>query len=60
MKNEKNCGESCGCNQALESKKPEEILDPITLPKTQNTKEENKPNPTRFGDWEIKGRAIDF
>jgi IMP dehydrogenase len=36
------------------------ILDPITLPKTQNTKEENKPNPTRFGDWEIKGRAIDF
>lgn len=57
---EKTCSESCACNQAQEPKKPEQILDLTTPPKTQSTKEENKPDPTRFGDWEINGRAIDF
>ena len=23
-------------------------------------KKNKKPNPTRYGDWEIKGRCIDF
>jgi hypothetical protein len=26
----------------------------------QPTKEDPHPDPTRFGDWEVKGRCIDF
>jgi hypothetical protein len=32
-------------------------------PQTKKTSEKNKeskPNPTRYGDWEMKGRCIDF
>jgi hypothetical protein len=25
-----------------------------------DSKDENRPDPTRFGDWEVKGRCIDF
>ena len=61
---QKNCSESCACNISQQpktpEKKPEQIIDLTTPAKTQNTKEENKPDPTRFGDWELKGRAIDF
>ena len=28
--------------------------------KKKKKKKIKKPNPTRFGDWEIKGRCIDF
>ena len=34
---------------------------PSTTPETQkDSKDESRPDPTRFGDWEIKGRCIDF
>tara|TARA_Y100000590_G_scaffold218071_1_gene246979 strand:+ start:670 stop:792 length:123 start_codon:yes stop_codon:yes gene_type:complete len=26
----------------------------------KHKKKVKKPNPTRYGDWEIKGRCIDF
>jgi len=26
----------------------------------KDSKDENRPDPTRFGDWEVKGRCIDF
>jgi len=42
-----NCGESCGCDAKKEPVKAEE-----------KKPEEN--DPTRFGDWQVKGRAIDF
>ena len=28
--------------------------------KTEDAKPENRPNPTRYGDWEKNGRCIDF
>tara|TARA_B100001167_G_scaffold127277_1_gene79578 strand:- start:10 stop:138 length:129 start_codon:yes stop_codon:yes gene_type:complete len=28
--------------------------------KSKNKKKIKKVNPTRYGDWEIKGRCIDF
>jgi hypothetical protein len=28
--------------------------------KPEASKEEPRPDPTRFGDWEVKGRCIDF
>lgn len=40
-----NCGESCGCEVKKEAAKEE-------------VKIEN--DPTRFGDWQVNGRAIDF
>ena len=43
------CGESCGC-----SEKPTQKIS------SEKPTEETKLNPTRFGDWEINGRAIDF
>jgi hypothetical protein len=45
----KNCGESCGCSDKSMSKTSSEK--PV---------EEIKADPTRFGDWEVNGRAIDF
>jgi hypothetical protein len=33
---------------------------PVPAPKSAETKEEAHSEPTRFGDWEIKGRCIDF
>ena len=44
-----NCGESCGCKEKPASEIPQ-----------QKESKQPKPNPTRFGDWEVKGRAIDF
>jgi hypothetical protein len=29
-------------------------------PPPEASKEEPHPDPTRFGDWEVKGRCIDF
>ena len=51
----KKCGESCGCNTSQDVKIEVAKVD------NQNEKtEEIKLDPTRFGDWEVKGRAIDF
>jgi hypothetical protein len=27
---------------------------------SRSTKDASPPDPTRFGDWEVKGRCIDF
>lgn len=52
---QKKCGESCGCNSSQDVKIEVSKVD------NQNEKtEEIKLDPTRFGDWEVKGRAIDF
>lgn len=34
--------------------------DPAKAQKPADSKDENRPDPTRFGDWEVKGRCIDF
>jgi hypothetical protein len=48
----KSCGKSdCGCTSQENSTKLEE---------KNLEKPEEKKDPTRFGDWEVNGRAIDF
>jgi hypothetical protein len=54
MKNQENleqkkCGESCECKTVNDLKK-EEI----------KVEEKVEHDPTRFGDWQVNGRAIDF
>jgi hypothetical protein len=63
---EKTCGESCACNieqpnnqNPNQSKIPEQIID-LTTPAKTKEETQTKLDPTRFGDWELKGRAIDF
>ncbi len=57
---EKKCGESCGCSASQEIKKDEQIPEvEINFPNTK-TKEKIEQDPTRFGDWQVNGRAIDF
>jgi hypothetical protein len=34
--------------------------EPATAEAPKDSKDNNRPDPTRFGDWEIKGRCIDF
>ena len=41
------CGESCGCESKQEQVKVEE-------------KKPVENDPTRFGDWQVNGRTIDF
>lgn len=53
---EKKCvGESCECSNALNTKK-----DSQKNISEKPEAEEIKPDPTRFGDWQVNGRAIDF
>jgi hypothetical protein len=33
---------------------------PAPLPKTREVGGREGPEPTRFGDWELRGRCIDF
>jgi hypothetical protein len=41
--------------------KPEVVKSESGKPEALNdSKDESRPDPTRFGDWEIKGRCIDF
>ena len=40
--------------------KPEPAKTSATPETPKDSKDENRPDPTRFGDWEIKGRCIDF
>lgn len=52
---DKKCGESCGCTVAAEIKKDDQVA------KIETTnKEKTEQDPTRFGDWQVNGRAIDF
>jgi hypothetical protein len=47
---QQSCGkESCACSEKPSSKIPQE-----------KSAEVVKLEPTRFGDWEVNGRAIDF
>jgi hypothetical protein len=45
---QKKCSESCSCSTVNDSKEE------ITL------EEKVEQDPTRFGDWQVNGRAIDF
>jgi hypothetical protein len=40
--------------------KPQPTSAPSTKPEEAKEKEEAHADPTRFGDWEVKGRCIDF
>lgn len=50
----KKCGESCGCAATPDVKKDAQIS------KTEIPQEKKDQDPTRFGDWQVNGRAIDF
>ncbi len=52
---EKKCGESCGCVDAKDDQKIEEKK---SAEKIADKKIES--DPTRFGDWQVNCRAIDF
>ncbi len=52
---QKKCGEFCGCNSSQDVK-----IEVSKVDKQNEKTEEIKLDPTRFGDWEVKGRAIDF
>ncbi|NDF11560.1 MAG: DUF1674 domain-containing protein [Proteobacteria bacterium] len=47
-----------------EIKKPVEKKKPETFPESEAKPEEfggpKGPEPTRFGDWELKGKCVDF
>jgi hypothetical protein len=47
---EKKCGESCGCADVKDDQKIEE----------KKVAEKIESDPTRFGDWQVNCRAIDF
>lgn len=51
---EKKCNESCVCSSSQEVKKDTQTTNP------EINKETPKQDPTRFGDWQVNGRAIDF
>ncbi len=59
----KNCGNNdCSCKSSSSSEKKisdQNILTAQENP-TNQIEDNKKPDPTRFGDWEIGGRAIDF
>jgi len=62
MKNQENleqkkCGESCSCQSVTDVKK-EEMKEKIK--EEMKLEEKAEQDPTRFGDWQINGRAIDF
>jgi len=40
--------------------KPEEGDQPASLPQPREVGGRAGPEPTRFGDWELRGRCIDF
>ncbi len=52
---EKKCGQSCGCEKMQEQNQEQKNLER----KSEEAQEAQK-DPTRFGDWEVNGRAIDF
>ncbi|MBP7710645.1 MAG: DUF1674 domain-containing protein [Rickettsiales bacterium] len=58
---EKKCGESCGCSPSQKIKKDEKITNAeITFPNQETKQNKIEQDPTRFGDWQVNGRAIDF
>ena len=59
---EKKCDESCECHPSQEIKRDEKITNAeITFPNPENQqKNKIEQDPTRFGDWQVNGRAIDF
>jgi hypothetical protein len=36
------------------------VAEPAPLPKAREVGGREGPEPTRFGDWELRGRCIDF
>lgn len=45
---------------APKSPPPDAGAEKIPPAKPDTAKKESQPDPTRFGDWEVKGRCIDF
>lgn len=58
---DKKCNQSCDCGK---TKKAKEESQKPNLNLSQESELQNllekEPDPTRFGDWQINGRAIDF
>lgn len=61
-KDDKKCGESCGCSPINDAKKIESKPKEETLEADSSSKENSKTklDPTHFGDWQIGCRTIDF
>jgi hypothetical protein len=47
-------------SQAPEQEEPEQKEQPVALPESREVGGREGPEPTRFGDWELRGRCIDF
>ena len=47
-------------SEALEQEEPEQKERPVALPESREVGGREGPEPTRFGDWELRGRCIDF
>lgn len=59
MSEEKKCGnQSCAC--ADEKKVKPANLPEKQIPTPEKKPEEEKLDPTHFGDWQVNCRAIDF
>jgi hypothetical protein len=43
-----------------ESVRPPEAVPPVAKPLVREIGGREGPEPTRFGDWELRGRCIDF
>lgn len=52
------CGESCGCH--AQNKKSEEAKNNERSNQNIETATIEEQDPTKFGDWQINGRTIDF
>jgi hypothetical protein len=47
-------------SEAHEQEEPEQKERPVALPEPREVGGREGPEPTRFGDWELRGRCIDF
>jgi hypothetical protein len=47
-------------SEVPEQEEPEQKERPVALPGSCEVGGREGPEPTRFGDWELRGRCIDF
>ena len=47
-------------SEATEQEEPEQKERPVALSESREVGGREGPEPTRFGDWELRGRCIDF
>lgn len=58
-----NCGnENCACSskENLKSTQTKNLNPETKSSSNQDSNSEPEQDPTRFGDWQVNGRAIDF